>query len=311
MNQIIEFNEFEAKMQEFKRQYDGVVYDLAVPEQEKKARSDRYTIGKVISALDERHKEIKAPLKEKVDLIDGERKRIKDELLDVQGKIKSQIDAHEAKIQAHQDMLSAKVEALRLVEDFALSSKSSAELDKMYLDLEGIQIDESFEDHKDEAESVRNQSLCRLKQLIAYTQRLEEEHAELDRLRKESEARVQAERDEKIRKEASERAQREAEEKAKREIEAAQRKQYEAEQAAKRAEQEARDKMEREQREAAAKAEAERKSEEARKAKTAHRKKIEEQAIQSMTNNGVSIDMAELVLTLLKDGKVKNVTINY
>ena len=310
MNQIVEFCEFDAKMQEFKRQYDGVVYDLTIPDQEKKARSDRYTIGKVISALDERHKEIKAPLKEKVDLIDGERKRIKDELLDVQGKIKSQIDAHEAKIQAHKDTLTAKVEALRLVEDLSLSAKSSSELEKMYRDLEEIQIDESYEDYKAEAESVREQSLVKLNALVLHAQNQEAQQAELDKLRKESEARAQADRDEKIRKEASERAQREAEEKSKREIETAQRKQYEAEQAAKRAEQEARDKMEREQREASAKAEAERKSEEARKSKQKHRDKIEHEVIQSLIACGFE-DHAEKILSVLKDGKVKNVTINY
>ena len=309
MNQIIEFCEFEAKMQEFKRQYDGVVYDLAVPEQEKKARSDRYTIGKVISALDERHKEIKAPLKEKVDLIDGERKRIKDELLDVQGKIKSQIDAHEAKIQAHQETLSAKVEALRLNMD-NLTSISANGLATLRDNLINTVIDETYEDHKDEAEFVRSESVGKLDVIIAARVKYEADQVELEKLRKESVARSQAERDEKIRKEASERAQREAEEKAKREIEAAQRKQYEAEQAAKRAEQEARDKMEREQREATAKGLAKILADEVRRSKQKHRDKIENEVIQSLIACGFE-DHAEKILSVLKDGKIKNVTINY
>ena len=310
MNQIIEFNEFEAKMQEFKRQYDGVVYDLTVPEQDKKARSDRYTIGKVISALDERHKEIKAPLKEKVDLIDGERKRIKDELLDVQGKIKSQIDAHEAKIQAHQETLSAKVEALRLNMD-NLTSISANGLATLRDNLINTVIDETYEDHKDEAESVRTESVGKLEGMIAARVKYEADQAELEKLRKESEARAQAERDDKIRCEATERARHEAEEKAKREIEAAQRKQYEAEQAAKRAEQEARDKMEREQRDAAAKAEAERKAEEARKAKTKHREKIEKEAKTSLVNLAIDEELASQIVEAIKQGLIKNVTINY
>ena len=309
MNQIIEFCEFEAKMQEFKRQYDGVVYDLAVPEQEKKARSDRYTIGKVISALDERHKEIKAPLKEKVDLIDGERKHIKDELLDVQGKIKSQIDAHEAKIQAHQETLSAKVEALRLNMD-NLTSISANGLATLRDNLINTVIDETYEDHKDEAEFVRSESVGKLDVIIAARVKYEADQVELEKLRKESVARSQAERDEKIRKEASERAQREAEEKAKREIEAAQRKQYEAEQAAKRAEQEARDKMEREQREATAKGLAKILADEVRRSKQKHRDKIENEVIQSLIACGFE-DHAEKILSVLKDGKIKNVTINY
>ena len=102
---IAEYSEFEAKMAEFKKTYDNVVYDLTDPVHEKKARSDKYSIGKVISALDKKHDEIKAPLKAQVDLIDGERKRIKDELLGVQDKIKSQIKAHEDAIREHAEML--------------------------------------------------------------------------------------------------------------------------------------------------------------------------------------------------------------
>ena len=60
---IVEFDEFAGKLAEFRQRYDGVVYDLAVPEQEKQARSDRYAIGKVVSALDAKHKELKEPLK--------------------------------------------------------------------------------------------------------------------------------------------------------------------------------------------------------------------------------------------------------
>src|SRR3990167_280480 len=110
---IVEFDEFAGKLAEFRQRYDGVVYDLAVPEQEKQARSDRYAIGKVVSALDAKHKELKEPLKRQTDLIDGERKRIKDDLLSIQDRIKSQIETHEAKIAAHEEELQARVEFIR------------------------------------------------------------------------------------------------------------------------------------------------------------------------------------------------------
>lgn len=58
-NPIAEFKEFDKQLSEFLSQYDGVVYDLTDPKQEKTARSDKYAIGKAISALDARHKEIK------------------------------------------------------------------------------------------------------------------------------------------------------------------------------------------------------------------------------------------------------------
>ena len=107
--QIAEFNEFAAALAEYKAKYEGIVYDLTIPEQEKTAKADKMAIGKVISKLDGAHKAVKAPLKERVDLLDSERKRIKDQLLELQSGIKGQIAEHEARIKDAADALACAI----------------------------------------------------------------------------------------------------------------------------------------------------------------------------------------------------------
>lgn len=332
-NQIVEFNEFEAKLSEFKGRYEGVVYDLTDPKQDKQARSDRYAIAKVISALDAKHKEIKAPLKEKVDLIDGERKRIKDQLLEVQGSIVQQIEAHEAKEQARKDALMARVQAIYGLAEFGEFEKPTAvQLAERLEKVKATEIADSFEEFKAEAALAKESSTKKLEALHSERVKYEAEQAELERLRKEAEARERAEREERIRKEAAEKAQREAEEKAKREAERveqekrelaqkAEREKREAEEKAARAIREAeeraaraakeeRERIEREQREKAAREEAERRAEAAKKAKREHREKIHNQAIEDL-QAWYDKDTATAVVEAIANGEIRNVAINY
>jgi hypothetical protein len=331
---LVEFNEFESKLAEFKNQYDGVVYDLTDPKQDKKARSDKYAIAKVISALDDRHKELKAPLKERVDMIDGARKRIKDQLLEVQEKIKSQIETHEAQIKAKEDAILQRITAIRNLAIFGEFEKpNSGELTARLNNAKSVEIDDSFESQKAYAALAQTETVKLLEKLLADRIQYESEQAELERLRKETAERERADREEKIRAEAAENAKRIAEEAARREREEAdlkaqqeiieaQRKQKEAEEAAKRAEQKAKDdaekavkaereRAEREQKAAAEKAEQERIAEEAKKAKLTHRAKIHKEAKQSFIDAGLDEKSAESVVTMIKDGLIKNVSIAY
>jgi colicin import membrane protein len=333
-NQIVEFYEFEAQLTEFKGRYEGVVYDLSDPKQDKQARSDKYAIARVISALDDRHKELKAPLKIKTDLIDGERKRIKDQLLDVQGKIKSQIDEHEAAIQAKKDALLARVQSIYALAEFGEYEKpTAAQLAERLTKAKAAEIDDTFEDMKAEAALAQVSTVKKLEALHTERVKHEAEQAELDRLRKESEARDRADREERIRKEAESKAQKEAEEKAKREADRVEREKREAAElseraikaaedamikaeqesklAAERAAKAERERIEREQKAAAEKAEAERKADEAKKAKQEHRAKIHKQAKESFVANGFDDALATKAVELIRDGQIKNVTITY
>lgn len=345
-NQIVEFDEFELKLQDFKDKYDDVVYDLTVPEQEKQARSDKRSIGKVLSKLDSVHKALKAPLKEKVDLIDGRRKEIKDQLLEVQEKIKGQIISHDKAIEEHAEMLQGKVDNILLLGD-ASQYSDLAILDSKHWancisSLKNINVDDSYEDRKADATLAKVETFEKLEIRLEARINYEEEQAELERLRKESVERERADREEKIRQEAKEKADFEAEDarikaeeqaekekkeaakKAQDEIDNANRKQQEAEEAEARAKTEAKDKaekaareerekIEREQAEKERKEKLERDKEQAKKNKAKHRNKIEKEANVSLVEVVFELDdaHAEPIIEAIKEGKIKHISINY
>ena len=53
--QIVEFNQFESDLAEYKSRYVGVVYDFSDKKQEKRPL-DRLAIGKTVAELDRVHK---------------------------------------------------------------------------------------------------------------------------------------------------------------------------------------------------------------------------------------------------------------
>lgn len=337
-NEIVEFNEFAGQLAEFKGKYDGVVYDLTIPEDEKQARADRLTIGKVIANLDRKHRELKAPLKERTDLIDSQRKRIKDDLLNVQGKIKSQIKAHDDAIQEHAEMLQSKVDVFDALLDRERNEWDSGYLAEQITALKEIVVDDSYEHRKADATLAQIDTIKRLEALLADRVQYEAEQAELEALRVEKEERERKDREDAIRKEAEEKARKDAEAKA--DIEKAERKAKEEEkehirlEAGQRAEREKKAALEeserraseaeargrREAEEAHAKAgkeraDAKRRDEEleakeaAKKEKQAYRNRVHKAAKESLIANG--INHATDVVTLVKDGKIKNMSIIY
>lgn len=338
--QIVEFNEFETKLSEFKSRYDNVIYNLDNPSENKLARSDRRSIGTVIANLDRKHKELKAPLKEKVDLIDGERKRIKDMLLDVQLKIKTQIESHELKIKQHKEMLESKVNE---IQEFAIfiDFEPDSECIKSRLDkLSKIEVDESFEDLKANAALAHIESSKKLNNLLSETLEKEEnQRIEAERIKQEEEKR-RKEREEALKLQAK----KEAEAEAKRKIEAAEKAKQAAKKAAEKAKENARkaqekakadlilakkkaaeeakkqaelaaqkerEKLEREQ----AKIERERKKqkaeEERKKSLKKHREKIFLEIRDDLIKSGFHNDDIKLLIKLILDNKVRHLKIEF
>ena len=334
VNQVTEYNEFEAKLANFKSQYEGVVYDLTDPDKEKEAKADRLSIGKVIASLDREHDRIKAPYKEKIDLIDSERKRIKDGLLAVQGGIKGQIKAHEQKIADHAEMLGNKVQAIYDLGEFGEFEKPDSEnLKARIASLKSIEIDDSYEFRKADATLAEVDTAKKLAGMLAEAMKREAEQKELELLRKAEEDRKQAEHEEKIRAEAAEQAKREAEAAAQQKIDNANREKIEAEQAAKREADEAeelrrqaaidaelekqraiedeRKRIQEEQEKAKAEAEAKQKEEGAKKAKQAHRVKIHKEAKESFMALGFTDEVATDIVKVIKDGLIKHIKVEY
>lgn len=334
VNEITEFKPFETNLAEFKGQYIDIVYDLSDDDQMKKAKSDKLSIGKVISALDKKHKELKAPLKAKTDLIDHERKRIKDELLEMQGAIKHQLEQHEFKKAEHDAKLFNMVKAIEDLAVFGEFEKpDSGDIQIRYDKAKEIEIDDSYDHRKADAALAKMEVTEKLKAMLDEQIKYEDEQAELKRLQEEEAKRLQAEREEEIRKEAEEKAKKQAEDaiiqaeqqkeqaildakKAKEESErlakeAEERAESERVAAAELAAKQERERIEAEQAEKE-RIEAESKAkEDAKKAKQAHRAKIHKAAKESFVKNGIDEDQAVLIINLIKDDKIDNINIEY
>ncbi len=207
---IAEFNPFEAQLAEFKAKYVDVVYDLTDPKQEKQARSDAHKIGTVCGNLDRAHAAVKAPLLEQVRILDGERKRIKDDLQDVQANIRNQVKAHEAKIQAIEDALIARVEAIRAMAVFE-GEPTSDQIMARILQLKKVVIDHTFAHYESKAAAARQEAGAALSGLYDKVAQAESDAAELERLRQEAAARELKDREERIAAEAAAKAKEEAE----------------------------------------------------------------------------------------------------
>lgn len=250
---LAQFDEFEQRLQEFEGEYGDVVYDLTDPEQDRRARSDRLRVAKVISALDARHREVKSPLLEATRLVDGRRKAIKDRLAGVRDHIKDQIDAHEQREADRIEALAKRVEDIRQYaaeEPSHLESLAPPALLDRIRPVDGVELDDSWQEFKSEAALAQTETLRKLKDALEVATRREDEAAELARLRAETEARERADREERIRQEAEEKAKREAEEAAQRAIEEERAKVAAAEAAQRAAEREQREVKERAAREA-------------------------------------------------------------
>lgn len=206
------FRPFNSELAEFKKRYDGIVYDLNDPKQNKQARSDRYAIGKVISRLDKTHSDIKKPILEQVKAIDGARKDLKDNLLIIQDKIKHQIQTHEDAIKRHAEELQNKINIIERASYFDNDPSSSLIKQRLNQLSEINPSDESiYEDRTKDAIEAHNEAIKTLNSLYEKTLKQEAEKEELNRLRQEEERRAKQEREESIAKAAAEKARKEAE----------------------------------------------------------------------------------------------------
>ena len=313
-------NKHEKALAEFTETHGKLVYNLTQEEERKKARAARREVNSAIKALDDEHAEIKAPFLEATRTIDATRKAIKDKFLILSDGIGDQLKAHDSMIQEKLDHISIQAD---------VDQGSVKQIQQVIEYVQSIEIDDSFCDKKPDAALLKEQSL----QKLASLKKAAEDREELERLKKAEAERQAKEREERIAREAAEQAQKAAEEKAKAELARAEREKAEAiaaaERAAKQAEEEKaraareaeerqaaavkaeQDRIAREQKQAAEKAEAERKANEAKKAKQEHRAKIHKQAKESLMANGLDETVSIAIVELIRDGKIKNVTINY
>lgn len=337
---------FLAKIRE---EIDGFVPDVSTRKGRDAIASIAYKVARSKTALDNVGKELVAELKEVPKKIDAERKRVRDKLEAWQEEVRRPLteweDAEESRKARHQsgiDQIKLRLECRDL---------DSSELKANIEWLEGLAISESWEEYEAEAARAKDRALAALREALIARQKYEAEQAELERLRAEAAAREQKDRDERIAREAAEKASREAEEKAKAEREAAakreayavaaaekakldaqlaeqrqkaaerqaeldriaavERERVAAEQAEKRRVQAAEQAAQEErQRQADEQARIEREAR-AREADVAHKKAVNNEALQAFVDGGMSEESAKLAITLIAQRRIPRISISY
>jgi hypothetical protein len=276
-----------------------------------KALSDEYR-AKIAPINTERNK-IEACCNELRDVI-------RKPLTDWEDAEKERVAKHEAAIQLINDQLEVDIED---------SSHARRVLDSAI----GIVVDDAFEEFELAATKAKAAVIEQLEAKFIVLQNKEREAAEAERLEKERLEKEQKDREETIAREAAEKATKEAEEKARVEAEEAERKvneererlekeKLEEKLKAETAEREQLEAKERHKAELDAKVKEteerlkreeaeERAREEKKAANKAHRGKINRAAKESLVAQGFDDDDAEKIVTVIAQGLIDNITINY
>ena len=289
--------------------------------------------------LKEMPKVVEVELKEFVDAMNALRDETRKPLTDWEAAEQARKDKHVDSIQAIKDMTVFE------------ATPTAAHVAKLISDLEAVEISDAWEEFLPEAAQVKDETLAKLRNLLAERTQYEAEQAELTRLRLEKEARDKKDNEDRIAREAAEQATREAEARAQRDRDAeAQRVRDEQAAAEKRendlklqaAESERRaEQAKREQIEAEQKAERDRlasiererqaveqdrldekaradaaadeilRKQKERQADVAHKSKILGEAKQALISMNISEELAKAIVLKIARGEVPNVSIQF
>lgn len=322
-------NGLEPYLQQIRAEIDAFVPDISSRKGREAIASIAYKVARSKTALDNVGKELVAELKEVPKKIDAERKRMRD-LLDVwQAEVRRPLteweeaeEARKAKHQAGIDQINLRLECRDL---------DSAELKSNITWLEGLAINEDWEEFEAEAARAKDKALIALREALAVREKYEAEQAELERLRREAAEREQREREERIAREAAEAERRELE--LRLQAEQAEREKVEAQRRAEQAEIDRQAAIERERiaaeqaeqrriqaAEQAAAAERQRQADEqariqaeaeAREKDRAHKSAVLKAAKEAVMTVGLTEDQAREVIKLIAAGGVPRIYISY
>ena len=194
-------------------EFNKVLPDLKTRKGREAYASMAHQIAKSKNALEAVGKEISAKQKEIPKLIDAERKRVWDKLELWQKEVRKPLDdwlaAEDARVAKHNDG----IQQIRDMATFGATPPASV-VARVVADLEAIEINYTWEEFLPEAAQVKDETLAKLRNLLAERTQYEAEQAELVRLRAEAEAQAQRDRDAAIAQAAADQARREAAERA-------------------------------------------------------------------------------------------------
>ena len=207
---ITEYDEIRAKLDEVK-DAANFIPDVTTDEGYTKSKRVSLDVGKLLTALDKARKDKKAHYLEGGRQVDSQAKSIREELEQYQEPHKlayKELDnLKKEREAARKAELESRVSEIAALPDNMRESHS----DEIKMALESLQVEEclDFYEYTEQALKARNASKTALSEMFAAKLKAEAEAEELERLRKESEARAIKDREEAIKKEASAKADRE------------------------------------------------------------------------------------------------------
>lgn len=315
------FSEFESQLKELEIANSKAVFDYEDSKGNQEARSHIHKLRKTKAAVEKARKQAKQNALEYGRAVDAKAKEISSEIesmIDVHLKPIEEIEQRERK---RKDAIRLKMDALKIYEQIPQFTQAD-ELRQILNSTIEIVIDDSFDEYKLDAESLKELAVKELTERIKNQEAYEAEQIELEKLRKEKAEREESDRIEKIKQEAANRARIEAEQKAEKErAEAKEREERqqiememqieEARLAIERAEKAAADA----ERKAAEEQELKQKKEleeiERREADKKHRAKLHRESIEDLVKCGLNENQAKLAITAISAGSVRNIKINY
>ena len=298
--------------------------DASTPASRKELASIAYSVAKAKTGIDGEGKDLVAEAKQKIKVVDDNRKAVRDKLDTLRDTIRQPVTDYE---QAEQ----ARLAAIQAVLDQLDTLASANDSDGLRLSAEQLHMRKhqaaalAKNDYGDMAADVAEKAAECIKFLdtaITAADEYEQQQAEIQRLQAEQAAREQAERDAKIAAEAAEKARAEAEAKAKAEREASERARIEAQLRAEQAERDKQAAIDRAEAEKQAAVQAERlrieaeaaqaeKAEAERAANVENQRKVNRKILAAMLESGIEEEAAKAFLIKAIQGKVPHLKITY
>ncbi|NMZ40396.1 hypothetical protein [Pseudomonas proteolytica] len=165
-------------------------------------------------------------LKEMPKVVEVELKEFVDAMNALRDETRKPLTDWEAAEQARKDKHVDGIQAIKDVTVFE-ATPAAAHVAKLIADLQAVEINDAWEEFLPEAAQVKDETLAKLRNLLAERTQYESEQAELVRLRAEAEAQAQRDRDAEIARVAAEQARLQAEQQAQAERDAAARREQE------------------------------------------------------------------------------------
>ncbi|KAB0573409.1 hypothetical protein [Brucella pituitosa] len=326
--------------EQIKAETDAFKPDLSTVSSRKEISSLAYKVTRTKTAIDAAGKKLNEDARAKINAVDAQRRKIREELDTLAETVRKPLTEWEAAEEARIENIKSTLAHIDACGKGMIGGEPQA-FGILFHELEEkIIIDDSFGEFKEQAEAAKSDALAKLKIAFDAHQKAEADRIELEKLRAEKEERdrLEAERaeNERIAQEAIAREKAEKEHQERLAAEQKAREERAAQQAREQAEREAREAIERAEREkadAVAKAEAEalavkQKAEQAeaeraaeakriadeqaaRDADIAHRSKIMKSAKEALMAQGADEETAKKIVLAVIAGEIPNVTLRF